>query len=386
MKIGFFGFVMVMVVMLSCHVYGAAVPVFTPGANEDEEAIFPSGIQEGPDGNIYIYDMKDSFIKVYSPSGKFLRKMCGPGEGPGFIKRAEGVRFGFTPEKKIYITEYFGGHPWITILNPDGKLDKTIPIKIPPQVFGVQKSMMLSDGRFLLEIAFLGETQKKNKYYVQASPTSLYLIDSKGNPVSKIKSTNYYSRISFLKLGGDIELPFCPFIRWQFFKGNTVIFTDGLSKDLSMINLKGEFIGTIKTPIPGPQPVTKEDMKKWREGIKEQFSITEQDRNWYKEFGKVAEDYDGSIYNRKVCIGTMSVTPEGNILIACPSAKAENSDYWLLNPKGEKITTVTLNFGVSMTKSFMILHKKDDDGNSIISCYPRKGKEKDDLNSMRGLL
>ena len=73
---------------------------------EEGELVYPSQAEEGPDGNIYVYDMVDAFIKVYSPEGKYLRKMAGEGQGPGEIKRAEGVRFGFTVDGKLYFTEF----------------------------------------------------------------------------------------------------------------------------------------------------------------------------------------------------------------------------------------------------------------------------------------
>jgi len=45
------------------------------------ELIYPRQAQEGPDGNIYVYDQSDAFIKVYSPGGSFLRKIGGKGQG-----------------------------------------------------------------------------------------------------------------------------------------------------------------------------------------------------------------------------------------------------------------------------------------------------------------
>lgn len=53
---------------------------------QEGELIFPQQIAEGPDGNIYVYDQQDAFIKVYSPSGKFIRKIGGRGQGPGEIQ------------------------------------------------------------------------------------------------------------------------------------------------------------------------------------------------------------------------------------------------------------------------------------------------------------
>ena len=38
---------------------------------------YPRHAQEGPDGNIYVFDWSDFYIKVYSPEGKYLRRIGG---------------------------------------------------------------------------------------------------------------------------------------------------------------------------------------------------------------------------------------------------------------------------------------------------------------------
>ena len=43
--------------------------------------VYPRQIEEGPDGNIYAFDSSDSLIKVYSPEGKYLRKIGDTGQG-----------------------------------------------------------------------------------------------------------------------------------------------------------------------------------------------------------------------------------------------------------------------------------------------------------------
>ena len=92
----------------------------------DGMLIYPRQVEEGPDGNIYAYDLADAYIKVYSPEGKFLRKIGGKGQGPGEIQRPEGASFGFTPDEKLFFTEFFGGHPWITFMELSGEFIKVL--------------------------------------------------------------------------------------------------------------------------------------------------------------------------------------------------------------------------------------------------------------------
>ena len=71
--------------------------IFTLGAEQgDGLLLYPRDVKEGPDGNIYVLDWSDAFIKVYSPDGKLLRRMGGKGQGPGEFQDADGSYFGFT--------------------------------------------------------------------------------------------------------------------------------------------------------------------------------------------------------------------------------------------------------------------------------------------------
>jgi len=152
------------VLFLSTFIF-ADSGLITIGNKDKVELVYPTHIIEGPNKNIYIYDMKDSFIKVFSPEGKLQKNMAGSGEGPGYIKRAVVVNFGFTPDNFIYFTEYFGGHRWITLLKPDGSLHKTINPQISNPIYGMNRIFALQDGSFLVEFTFNGLPKKKGIFF-----------------------------------------------------------------------------------------------------------------------------------------------------------------------------------------------------------------------------
>src|SRR4030042_2170663 len=79
------------------------------GPGQGSELGTPGNIREGRDGNISVYDQADAFIKVYSPKGEFVRKLAGEGQGPGEIQRRGGGAFGFTPDGKLFFTDFFSG-------------------------------------------------------------------------------------------------------------------------------------------------------------------------------------------------------------------------------------------------------------------------------------
>lgn len=92
----------------------------------DGMLVYPRQIGEGPDGNIYVYDLADAYIKVYSPEGKFLRRIGGKGQGPGEIQRPEGASFGFTLDEKLFFAEFIRGHPWITFMELSGEFSRVL--------------------------------------------------------------------------------------------------------------------------------------------------------------------------------------------------------------------------------------------------------------------
>jgi hypothetical protein len=337
------------------------------GSKEGEGYLtFPRQVAEGPDGNIYVYDMADAFIKVYSPDGNFLRKIGGKGQGPGEVQREDGLTFCFTPDGKLFFTEYFGGHPWITLMELSGELYKVIKLEIK-EFFGVSDAVSLEDGGFLVEFAFSGRPEKKKDYFLHRSPRELVHLDPQGRILSKIKRAEYLTRISFLDQGADLGIPFVPVFAWCPFKEGMVLFSDGLSTNLHVYDYKGKLIKEIAIPLPEPHKVTKRDLDEWKERIKENIP----DKIWYNQFGRVIEKYKKSIYEKIPNLSSLSLTPEGNILI---------SGSWLLDEEGKTLVHIgTEAYGIRITPSFLFLVSRDEEENTLIHRLKRKGSEEEDL-------
>ncbi len=353
-----------------------AVKIGTLGT--EGELIYPRQIKEGPDGNIYVYDSMDAFIKVYSPEGKFLRKMGGEGQGPGEIQRNDGVSFGFTPDKKLYFTEFFTGHPWITLMELSGKFQKAIKLDIK-EFFGVSIASCLPDGRFLTELNFAGRPEREKDFFYHRSPQEIILQNADGGIISKIKRTAYITRISYESRGADSPIPFVPVFIWCPYKQDTVLFSDGLSTKLQVYNYQGKLIREIQTPLPEPEKVTRKDLNKWRERRKETYASRNPD--WWNRFGKVIDNYKKSIYKEHPNLSGIALTPQGNILISSRWDEEKNrSLYWLLDESGETKTEVTSAAGgVSISKSFIFFRKADEDGIITVYAQKRTGSEKEDL-------
>jgi hypothetical protein len=372
-----------------CFIFGAlasaqeVIVLGVPG--QGGELGIPGGILEGPDGNVYIYDESDAFIKVYSPKGGFLRKLAGEGQGPGEIQRRDSVSFGFTPDGKLFFTEYFRGHRWITFLKLDGELDKVLKIDLPGS-FGIPDAVSLTDGGFLAEFHVLGEPVKQKDYFLYKSPIKLSKLDAEGRIVAEIRNSEHLTRISYRPDGADSPIPYVPSFAWCLDKQNRVLFSDGLSSTIEVYELGGKSLPAVQTQLPEPEKVKDKDLDRWKEERKQM--MMERNPGWWHQSGRVVEKYTQSLYRFKPLIGGLAATPEGNILVS-GSWDSENKsrDYWLLDGAGKILAQLKAAAGrIGLSKDFVFVVTSDADGNVRVSCLKRTGSDKDDfLKSARAL-
>ncbi|MGD2085832.1 MAG: 6-bladed beta-propeller [Candidatus Aminicenantes bacterium] len=345
----------------------------------DGEILYPTQVEEGPDGNIYVYDRMSVFIKVFSSQGNYLRKMGGKGQGPGEIQRADGLSFNFTyDDNMLYFTEFFGGHRWITFMNLSGKFHHVIKLKMD-KIYGILSSMPLQDGSFLTEVSFLSPPEAKKDYYLWRYPIALVKINPQGEIVSEILRTSHVRRISLISGGGDLPIPHTPAFIWVLLKNNSIIFTEGLTQEFKIYNMKGKITGEIKTPLPAPQPVTAGDLDTWRQDLKSRI----RDKSWFNEFGKVIYKYKESIHRKKPNLDSVSLTPNNNLLIIGERNPGKQArPYWLIDLEGKIIKTVEIadpiNY-LAISTHFIFAWSTDEDDNPLVLCIKRKGTEAEDL-------
>jgi len=353
-----------------------AVVFGAPG--QGGELGIPGGILEGPDGNIYIYDESDAFIKVYSPSGRLLRQLAGEGQGPGEIQRRDSVSIGFTSDGRLFFSEYFRGHRWITYLKLDGELDKVLKIDLPGS-FGIPEAVALPDGGFLAEFHVLGEPVKQKDYFLYKSPIKLSRLNSEGKVVVDITGSENLTRISYRPDGADSPVPFVPSFAWCLHEGQKVLFSDGQSSSIAAFDLGGKRLPAIQTNLPEPEKVRDKDLDRWREERKQM--MMERNPGWWHQSGTVVEKYRQSLYKFKPLIGGLASTQAGNILVS-GSWDAEDSsrNYWLLDGAGSILAQLKAEVGrIILGKSFVFVVASDAEGNVRVSGLKRTGSDKDDF-------
>lgn len=347
------------------------------------ELAFPRQVAEGPEGNIYVYDQADAFIKVYSPQGDFLRKIGGKGQGPGEIQRADGVSFGFTADGKLFFSEFFGGHPWITVVKLDGELDRVIKPQIK-EFFGISRAVSLSGGDYLVEFAFLGKPEKEKDYFYHRSLREIAILNGEGRILSRLKQTNRITRISYVHDGADSPIPFTPMFLWCPFDEKSVLFSEGLDTKIQVLDFSGRLVREIETSLPEPEKVTNKDLDEWRKQRREM--IQSRDPDWWARFGKVIDKYKKSIYSHKPIIWEINKTPQGRFLIA--SRRDDNDPrarYWLVDGEGIKLAEVATSAWImGISPNFIFLGQVDEDGIPSIKALKRWGREENDLVKLPG--
>jgi hypothetical protein len=337
----------------------------------------PQDILEGPDGNIYIYDESDAFIKVYSPQGQFLRTLAREGQGPGEIQRRDGVSIGFMAEGKLFFTEYFRGHRWITFLKLDGEFDRVLKIDLPGS-FGIRNAVALPDGGFLTEFHVQGNPTSKRTIFSK-SPIRLSRLDAEGKVAAEIRSSENLTRISTQPMGADSPIPFIPSFAWCLNKEDIVLFSDGQTTSIEVYDLAGKRLPALLTQLPQPEKVRDKDLDRWREVRKQDIMRT--NPGWWHQFGSVVEKYTQSIYKFKPLVEVLASTPEGNILVSGSWDFENNSrDYWLLDGAGKILAQFKASAGrVQLGKSFVFVQTSDSEGNVRVSGLKRTGSDKDDF-------
>ena len=343
----------------------------------DAEVLSPRQIEEGPDGNIYIFDRQSAFIKVFSADGRFLRKMGGKGEGPGETKRTDGMSFNFTFDKKmLYFTEFFEGHRWITFMELSGKCHGVLKLKMEKN-YGILRSIQLKEGDFLAQVSFLHNAERQGDYFLYRCPIALVKINPAGEIATEILRTEQVERISSMKNGADVPIPFGPSFCWTLLKDNSIVFSEGLSNVFKIYDGSGKITGEIKTPLPEPQPVTPEDLEKWKINFIENF----RDKDWFNRFGKVINKYKKSIHEKKPNLNGISATPGGNLLaVGRWDSQKNTQSYRLMDLKGAVIKNMEINgYGLKISEHFVFCIAGDEDENTLVLCLKRKGNEAEDL-------
>jgi len=351
----------------------AAVEIGANQNNVDEELYGPSQFKEGPDGNVYVFDYKDDFIKVYSPkTGSFIRKIGRSGQGPG-----EYMRFGafnFTNSQGLFFTEGMRGHRWITFLELDGKFNKILKYK-DENIFGLYHATMLKNGKIIAQVETRGQPEKNGSLYVRHYYRSLVIVDKNGKIEKTILKKKHIFAIAYTSRGIGPIIPDFPDFLWSVSKDNKIFFSEGNSNSLSIYNLDGNLTGQIKLSIADAPKMTKDEINRWADKRKKKVVKTD-GIEFYKKFYSVAEHYK-PFYGKQLIVEKISALPSGELLVSITKmTEDEFYSYYLIDQKGNVIEHIqTAASSIKIGEKLILFTLLDEEENVVLHCVERKKNE-----------
>lgn len=344
------------------------------------ELFSPALFQEGPDGEVYVFDKKDDYIKVYShKTGVFLRKIGGLGQGPG-----QYIRFGtfrFTNDSKIFFTEASRGHRWITFIGLHGEYIRILKYK-SENIFGLSDAMMMQNDKIIGLAELSGIPEKASGLYYRSYYRWLVIIDTDGQVGKKIIEKKHVFAISFTAQGKGPSIPDFPDFLWTLTQDNHIIFSEGNSNMLEVYDLNGKKTGVITIPIADAPELNKRDLKDWIENKKKQV-VKYDGIEFYKKYYSVAEKYK-PYYGKKQIIQSISAFQPGYLLIS-RSKKKKTGEYiyHIVDRKGKMIETAkSYASSTEIGKNLILYTLLDEDENLILHCQKRNPKIKGILSQL----
>jgi hypothetical protein len=123
--------------------------VYTVGGGDSPDASFVliSDLDVLPDGTAYVLDTKDSRVKVFDSSGKYLRAFGKAGQGPGELNQPTGILI--TPENEVLVEDTLNRR--LAVFALDGTFRRHISTA---KVLGLSGIQM--DGRGLIVARSMG--------------------------------------------------------------------------------------------------------------------------------------------------------------------------------------------------------------------------------------
>jgi hypothetical protein len=181
--------------------------LYTVGGGDSPDASFVTAtdLDVLADGTVYVIDSKDSRVKVFDASGKFVRAFGRQGQGPGEMNQPTGILI--SPEKEVLVEDILNRR--LAVFGLDGTFRRHISTAKAMGISGIQmdgrgtivaQSMGLAEGgKMALEVKTYDE--EFNPKVKLASFEMQITGGAKINPFSAMDLLYALSRDSLLYLG-----------------------------------------------------------------------------------------------------------------------------------------------------------------------------------------
>lgn len=253
-----------LVVASACSPQPDARDVSTDRAEQSAEVVAEIGVIEGPEqfvfgrivgvaadpaGHVYVLDEQTSDLRVYSPSGDFLKVVAREGDGPGEIRRPFGLNF--AADDRLYVRDQNG----VSVFVPGSEAEvsdslvETFRGPMYPR-FDSRRSEVTADGTYYYPF-YLFQREGPERFFYLPYRDGLLQPDTLAVPPFSNLSSR---REAFVRLSagsgryfpGLSVAPFEPVAVFDVTPRGTVIGGDATDYLLVEVDAHGDTVATIR--------------------------------------------------------------------------------------------------------------------------------------------
>lgn len=292
-----------------------------------EEYMFSQvgGIVVDEEERIYVADLKETHIKVFTKDGEYLKTIGRKGQGPGEFERVSGIQITYQKELIVFDMNIRR----LSFFSPNGKFIKALSVsKLNP--FRLNSN---SKGNFLVQSVTLDLMNNQSISELKIYDSNLNYLLTIGAPVS-----------------GDIFNPFDPFFIWRLGNNNNIVYSYNKTYELRIYDSEGKIIKKIAKDYD-PVRITEEEKK---EAI-EKFSPPSG-----TEFPKFKPAFNQFILD-----------DEGRVFVQTFKRTEEGSHYYdVFDPEGKYIAKVLFRWKPRVCKKNKLYTvEEDEEGFQFVKRY-----------------
>ncbi|MCJ7488060.1 MAG: 6-bladed beta-propeller [Candidatus Aminicenantes bacterium] len=312
--------------------------IYTVGGGDAPDSSFVeiSALDVLKDGTVYVLDTKDSRVKAFDATGKFLRAFGRAGQGPGELNQPVGILI--TPENEVLVEDALNQR--LAIFALDGTFSRHISTG---KALGLSGIRMDSLGRIVARSMGLGEAGKMSM--------DVKTYDKDLNP--KIKLTSFEFPIS---LQAKIN-PFSAMnLNYELDGQGFLYFNGQRGYEIKILSFEGQLLKTIGREYD-PVAITQKDKDEMLALIPNVSGVNVKDMILFPDYFPP--------------FGNFVLADEGRLLVRTyEKGRAKKEYYWdVFDAEGHYIAKVPIVHEIRLWrdgKAYFIV--EDEDGYKTLRC------------------
>ena len=344
-----------------------ALIIGAQGSGPEYELYRVRGAVRTASGDIVVASMGTHELRFFDPSGTFLTRVGGQGQGPGEFGQLESLhRF---PGDSLLAMDWVQSR--LSIFTPEGDFVRSALLQPGgpglPQVIGV-----LEDGTLVAIIRSLQPQSPRGAGFIREP--SLYLAyDSHGMLVDTIGELPDYE--VYVQADGSSTSPSSPFNRWAgtAAAGRYFYYGSGSANEVQILTRSGILAGIVRWSAE-PRPVGKEDVEEYRR--RRLKDVTDPDRRRDIERELARTEHPAFMPAHR----SLEVDTEGYLWVESFRPSEATPALWnVFNPEGTWLGEVEIPSGLQVLDigpDYILGRWVDEQGVEQIRLYRLHGRDK----------